>query len=219
MELKASHKIGQLSDAEQAVIRLKADGLANRQIMAETGLNHSQVERAILKATLTESDVTRFMGLGVDLGSRAVAGREQKLSWGVMGILAGVPESQVRKAFETATQIKSKGVRIGKGGRYHYGPDRGAPLYQDVLKPTGTAIPVGANYDAAIAISVEQRITRLPREGVVRLAERYGVSSKGATAVIANRIIKAHRAKGVELAAKEAQLKEQLAPKELEAAK
>lgn len=206
MNIKTSNKIGHLTDIEVRAVELRSQGMSQRDVMAELGLNHSQVENAVMKATLGEADVARFEALGADLPSRVLAAREQKLSWGIIMILAGETEGKVRKAYEAATELKSKGGRIGKGGRFYYG-EAGQPLYEDTLKPTGTAIPLGSGYDKAIALSVEQRIERLPREGVVRIAERYGVSTKGATAIIAKRVIKASR----ELAAKNAEREAKLA--------
>jgi len=188
--LKPSHRIGELSEAEQQAVSMREEGATMKAIMAATNLNHSQAERAIMKATLTEADVASFEAGGTDLGSRAQAGRANGLSWGVMGILAGQPESAVRRAFTQATELKSQGLRIGRGGRFHY-DESGRPLYADELKATGTAIPKGGTLGTAIKASFEQRLGRLDRAAVVRIAEQYGIPTKGATQILVKRIIKA----------------------------
>lgn len=214
MELKPSHQIGTLSEVEQQAVDLRADGATMREVMVATGLNHSQAERAIMKATLTEADVTRFMAGGQDLGSRAVAGRAAKISWGVMGILAGVPESQVRKAYEQAASLKSKGQRIGHGGRFHY-DEAGQPLYADELKPTGTSIPLGVKYEGALAQAFTQRLGRLDKDARDRIAEQYGIATKGKKPqTVVNLILKA----AADVKARNEARLEALAPKELESA-
>lgn len=177
MNQTASHQIGQLNEVEQQAVTMKGQGAKNKAIMAATGLNHSQVERAILKATLTQGDVENFEALGTTLADRVKAGRANTLSWGVMGILAGVPESQIRKAWTEITKLESKGVRIGRGGRFAYG-FTGQPLYEDTLKPTGTEIPKGAGVQAALKLSRVQRIARMTMDDLKVLGEQVGVEFK-----------------------------------------
>lgn len=180
MKLTTTHQVGVLTAVEAEAVALKADGMKLKAIMAATGLNHSQVERAILKATLTEADVEAFEALGTDLASRVKAGRKNGLSWGLMGILAGVPEGQVRKAWTEGTNLESKGVRIGKGGRFAYGYS-GQPLYEETLKPTGTEIPKGAGLVGALKESRVQRIARMDISDLKVLGEQVGVAFKKGT--------------------------------------
>lgn len=194
MKLKATNQIGDLSEVEQEAVALRAAGSTMRDVMIATGLNHSQAENAIMKATLTESDVARFEAMGADLGSRVVAAREAKLSWGVIMMLAAETEGAVRKAFTEATTLKSQGQRIGKGGRFYYG-DNGQPLYDGELKPTGTNIPKTAKYEGAIKAAFEQRLSVLgsrDRTRLVSIAEQYGLKTKGvATKALVKQVIKA----------------------------
>jgi hypothetical protein len=106
-----------------------------------------------------------------------------------MGILAGEPESKVRKAWTDGTNLESKGVRIGKGGRFAYG-FTGQPLYEDVLKPTGTEIPKGAGVQGALKESRVQRIARMDFEDLKTLGEQVGVEFKkgGSKAAYAKKV-------------------------------
>lgn len=180
MKFQPSHQIGEFSEAEAHAVTLRQSGAKMKQIMAETGLNHSQAERAIMKATLTTADAEAFEASGTDLASRVRAARKAGTSWGVIGILAGEPESKVRRAWTEATNLESKGLRIGRGGRFAYGYS-GEPLYEDTLKPTGTAIPKGAGLVGALKVSRVQRLVQMDLADLKELGSQAGVAWKKGT--------------------------------------
>lgn len=74
-----------------------------------------------------------------ELGSAIVERRNAGTSWGEIAVQADLPESRCRKIFEEATGVKSKGLRIGQGGRFLTDDNI---FYMDDAKVSGTAIPV-----------------------------------------------------------------------------
>lgn len=189
MNINASHQIGELSEVEAEAVAIRANGGTLKAAMAATGLNHSQVERAVLKATLTQADADRFEAGGADLADRVVAARNAGTSWGVIGILAGEPESKVRKAWSDRTALESKGLRIGRGGRFAYGYS-GEPLYEAELRPTGTAIPKGAGLVGALKESRIQRIGRMELDDLKALGAELGIewTKRGTKAAYAKKV-------------------------------
>lgn len=167
----------QLTAAQKKAVRLKADGAKMKQILVETGLNHSQAEAAILAASFTPEDRKWFDGLGKTPDERFVAARKAGKSWGWIAVLAAVPESQVRKAWTAATGTKSQGTRIGRGGRFYYG-EGGRPLYAENLRSTGTQIKLGSDRETAILQSRLQRMANLTMEELTDLGKDYGVTFK-----------------------------------------
>lgn len=173
------------------VDKLNADGATYKQIMEATGLNHSQVELHLIAARLTDEDYNAFAAGGDTLQAQVVAARKSNRpgwsSWGVLSVLAGEPESKVRKLWADSTGLKSAGLRIGRGGRWYY---RDGELYAEVLKPTGTEIPVGTNHEGARVEAQRQRLFKLEWDSLKRVGERYGVQfKKGQTKVTFARAI------------------------------
>lgn len=98
---------------------LKAEGKTIREIMEATGLNLSQVERHFWAVEFAENDGF----LPQDMTNTAKAAKIAQLrlageSWGKISVRFREPESRTRKCFKEATGTDSKGMRIGKGGRY-----------------------------------------------------------------------------------------------------
>lgn len=168
----------------EACVRLRADGLGWKDILAQTGLSHSQAEIAVLKATLPADAFVPFSPEAV------VALRSEGISWGEIGVRLGVPEGKVRSAFKAATGTLSEGLRIGSGGRFL---NADAVLYADVLKQSGTAIPNEYGRINARKAAVECRMMKLDRSELKALAADYGITvAKNATpASIINKIKKA----------------------------
>jgi hypothetical protein len=66
--------------------------------------------------------------------------REKELmSWGLISVLTGIPESKVRKCFRATGNKKDLGLRTGKGGRFAY---RDPELYLAHRKAEGAQVPV-----------------------------------------------------------------------------
>lgn len=160
-------------------------GATVKEICAETGLNYSQLWRFCESRSLDEAGFEFLTELAGN--EKAVAEmREAGLSWGKIACrfrlneshtALGCPEGKVRKAFETATGLKSQGQRIGKGGRFFYGYS-GQPLYAGELRPTGTDIPVGAKLGEALVAAEEQRMISWDIEAVRAKATELGISLK-----------------------------------------
>lgn len=102
--------------AIEAALAMKAEGKSNKEVMAATGLSHSQLENAIMRVEF--ADQLWSYDSDTKLTAMIVKARAEGKSWGVIAILASAPEGRVRKLFTAATAIDHKGLRIGKGGRF-----------------------------------------------------------------------------------------------------
>lgn len=153
----------------EAARSMRADGVAWTKVLAETGLNYSQAWLYVERANLPES-LDLAAAYEANPTTVVAAARAEGCSWGLIAVRVNKPESQVRKAFTEATSLKSQGLRIGKGGRFYY---RDGVLYQDTLKPTGTAIPKGANHAQAVEASLSQRMIHLEMPALRSLHLKY----------------------------------------------
>jgi hypothetical protein len=119
-------------------------------------LSHSQAERAEfrLKILLHTMDPKLVPGnwsviplpkenTPAEIGKLVEAERKKGVSWGVIAERVGpkgMPESKARKAYEEAVALRSKGQRVGKGGRfldnrpdlYSHDPRNGVAIPTDV---------------------------------------------------------------------------------------
>lgn len=161
------------ADAVAKAIAMRADGYGMKDILAATGLNHTQAEIAVRRAALAPEAFRPFSQENV------VALRAEGESWGMIGVRLNVPESQVRRAFKAASGTLSEGQRIGKGGRFL---NQDGVLYSDVLKETGTTIPEAYGRMNARKAAVECRMLKLERAELIALAADYGITvAKNAT--------------------------------------
>lgn len=151
-------------------------GMKQKEVRETLQLNHSQLDLIVYQNQLTEADFDRFLEGGGTLGERVAVARNQlSLSWGVIGLLAGEPESRVRREYAKQTEKDSKGQRIGKGGRWLMNEPT---LYERELNPTGTILPAGKVYNRAFAIGEArvQRIYKLDFTQTQELATAYGLT-------------------------------------------
>lgn len=162
-------------------------GATRKEILAKSKLNYSQAWCFIRTCELmaegfdfyTEvvpAEVARLRGFELNSKNEWVRSNEEQLSWGEIGVRHQVPEGRVRRAFTEATELKHEGQRIGKGGRFYYGPVSGAPLYAAELRPTGTDIPKGANLQGAVVAADGQRLMSADLEEVKAIAKGLGIS-------------------------------------------
>lgn len=156
-----------------------------KAILAETGLNYSQAWYFIRSAELRATDKLETGEITPQVISDL---RSAGHSWGEVAVRCQLPESRIRKMFSEATGLKSQGQRIGKGGRFYYGPISGQPLYADTLKPTGTSIPVGAHLAEAVECAQEQRMIHWDIKEIRSLAQEMGLNTKGTKAQLVRRI-------------------------------
>lgn len=103
-------------------------------------------------------------------------------SWGLIAVKCRAPEGRVRKAFSTASGLRSQGLRVGKGGRYL---DNDPVLYAGSAVKTGTAIPTTAKR-AEFRDFVTSGLEALPDDELRRRAALHGfkVSPKTKRAVL-----------------------------------
>lgn len=101
---------------------LAVEGKNHKEIMAATGLSHSQMERHFMAIAILGGTIKGgFLKSPESITAKAAMIarlREAGESWGLISVRFNEPESRTRKAFAEATGMDSKGLRIGKGGRY-----------------------------------------------------------------------------------------------------
>src|SRR5262249_41658605 len=99
---------------------LRADGRNHREIMAETGLSHSQMERHFMAEDLASGVIAGgFWDQPDSQTAKAAMIAKARLageSWGLISVRFNEPESRTRRCFTEAHGVDSKGMRIGKGG-------------------------------------------------------------------------------------------------------
>jgi hypothetical protein len=139
-----------------SAIKMREKGASQKQVLEATGLNYSQLWYYEESAKLREAGKLRpvpetMTEFGVAIAQLRVAG----VSWGMIAVIYQVPESRVRRAFKE-TGLDSRGLRIGKGGRwvdndprFYTGADR-AKLGTE-LDPT---LPVAAQVPDPEAVPV-----------------------------------------------------------------
>lgn len=97
-------------------LALHKAGRSMKEILEKTGLNYSQAWLHVTDATMPDSE--RLNGQGATLNRQIAESRKKGNSWGYIAVQARLPESRVRKLYEEATNTRSIGQRIGKGGRF-----------------------------------------------------------------------------------------------------
>lgn len=90
---------------------------------------------------------------------------EMNLSWGRIMVITGQTEGFVRKVYEADGIQKSKGLRIGKGGRFAYGDPQ---LYLDNRKVEGAQI----RKETVGKPRIEDLLNFKPREGDTNAATK-----------------------------------------------
>lgn len=166
------------SDVFARATALRAEKRTNKEIMIETGLSHSQLERHFMA-----EDIDQYGGFlaqpGSDTAKAALIAklRLEGQSWGVISVRFGEPESRTRKAFEEASGLRSKGMRIGKGGRYvsndqrfYTGTDR-AKLGSELVKAEPIAAQVPEDFDAEVTRVLPKVATLKPATKRTRKAK------------------------------------------------
>ena len=101
---------------------LREGGMSHKEIMGQTGLSHSQMERYFMAVDI-ESGLIKggFLAQPDSLTAKAAVVAKLRLageSWGLISVRFREPESRTRKQFAEASGIDSAGLRIGRGGRY-----------------------------------------------------------------------------------------------------
>jgi hypothetical protein len=177
------------AEALAQAVELKRAGQKWPAILATTGLNHTQAELAWIEANIT-SEQRAMVNPEATLATNVEALRNSGASWGTIMAILGENEGTVRRAWTEATNLKSKGLRNGHGGRFYMGLPE---LYEGGLEPTGTEIPKDAvGRDDARRFATIQRIAKLSRDELKVLAADYGIDPKGLTpARVAQKITQA----------------------------
>lgn len=148
--------------------------LSQKEIMAETGLNLSQYERHFWAVDIAAGRISGGFWKSPDTLTEKAAmiarAREAGESWGLISVRFGEPESRTRKAWEDSG-FSSKGMRIGKGGRwvaddprFYAGFDR-AKLGTELVKgkPIAAQVPAQDEEPKRVALkAVQQAVQPAP---------------------------------------------------------
>lgn len=112
--------VAEMSPEYQAAIALRAEGKPWKIVTAETGVGYASGWLAEQRASLAADQVISVDPANPKALCDAVkhARLAENNSWGTLMVRTGLPETQVRRAFELATNVFSEGLRNGKGGRF-----------------------------------------------------------------------------------------------------
>lgn len=181
-------------------VELKLEGMSSKQVLAETGLSHSQFELWFWRTVpVADGGLKERVGTVELTGENVIALRDgDGLSWGQISVICGpVPESQIRAEYKKASGKLSQGKRIGHGGRWFLNERE---LYTDGLQRPGTEITEAeakelSTRTAALKAATEQKLVHKTSAELKAIAKAEGVSPNGTPAQIVKRIIKARTAK------------------------
>lgn len=171
-------------------LALREEGRNHKEIMGQLGLSHSQMERAFMAADI-EAGLIKGGFLAqpetqTEKGAIIARLRLAGESWGLISVRFREPESRTRKAFAEAGGLDSKGLRIGKGGRWvaddprpYTGADRAALGSEFVaakpLRPQIEAIDPNAEKVArrlpTVAKGKKPRAPRKPKQLAITAGE------------------------------------------------
>ncbi len=167
------------SEVLDQAVALRETGLNHGEIMAQLGLSHSQMERHFFAV-----DIEQFGGFltqPATLTEKAIQIaklRTEGQSWGVISVRFKEPESRTRRHFKEAGGLDSKGMRIGKGGRYvsddprfYTGSDR-AKLGTELIAAVPIAQQVPDPNEAAIRVLPKIAKTKVRKPRAKRVAKK-----------------------------------------------
>lgn len=178
-------------------------GAKMAEVLEATGLNYSQAWYFWMRLRVERGDFGKgsdLKGLTGDKAKRAIElartvdpnpeTEKPGQSWGFIAVRFALPEARVRRMFTDQTELKSQGLRIGRGGRFYR---RDEVLYEDVLKPTGTAIPNEAKGEqirqaakverAQVAEGQVNELWTKAHKELVALAKKLGIATQNVTKV------------------------------------
>lgn len=115
------------------------------------------------------------------LPAAVVERRNAGYSWGEIAVQANLPESRIRKLYETETDKRSKGQRTGQGGRFLANEQL---FYDGDRKVSGTVIPVEKPISAAreeVLKGISQARTRRAATKTAKSAAPTGKRAAKAT--------------------------------------
>lgn len=177
------------------------DGKTNQEIKEATGIGYSpmwldRTRRQIAEGRISGGFIKTHDDLGMELSATAVAAqiaryRADNESWGLIAVRANMPEGRARRIFAKATGIDSRGLRIGKGGRwvanepaFYTGGDRGKLGTElDPHAPVLTQVPAGDEEVAERhlterAVALEAELSKLVKKATTPKAPRKSKASK-----------------------------------------
>lgn len=112
----------------------------------------------------------KIKGSDEDVAQKIVAARdEDQDSWGRISARANLPESRVRKIYTDTSGINSRGLRIGKGGRFPEGVERPAKAEK---APAAKKVAAAKKVPVAKKAAAKPRGNPLLKMDVDQLAKR-----------------------------------------------
>jgi len=173
------------------VLDLWAKGMAFDRAYKQAGVSHTPAELhakafAWLVAGLPPLGVGDW-ALSTDL---VVYLRKSGWGWGDIMVATNSTEGQVRACWADKTGVDSRGVRVGRGGRYYKGD---ADLYADTLRRTGTAVPVGTAHADRKVFALQQLYMAKSIGDLRTMADKAGLTytPKSTKAQLVKALVKA----------------------------
>lgn len=188
-----------LSPEYKAMLALRGKGVAWKLVTAETGVGYASGWLCEARANLAAEQVIKVDPTKPEDVVKAIvhARLVENNSWGLLMARTGLPEVQVRRAFEQGTNVFSEGLRNGKGGRFlqdnaeAYAP---APKVGWVRTADGASLPneikQGLIKAGALPADVAE-LDAMTAKALKAMAADFGLDPSGKKADLVERIGKA----------------------------
>lgn len=138
----AKHTAEELVNRQAQAVVMHGQGATMPEIQAALALNYSQAWWGIAEASLTPELDHRAMAAedkpASIVESRNAGGTHS--SWGWLAVRYGMPESRVRKLYTETSNVRHRGLRNGKGGRFMEDNDA---YYQGANRKVGHVSTIG----------------------------------------------------------------------------
>lgn len=161
-------------DFQAQVVDLRDEQEMKWSEVAEAlGCQQGKAMMAYLLATIPAKERIKFKD-DDDLAEKVVAARDDdNQSWGYIAARAGVAESKIRKLYTEQTGNTTRGLRIGKGGRY---PDGEKPEKAPAAKKSSASKAAPAKATAAKK-AARGKVVPLGEMDLAQLKERLNGKS------------------------------------------
>lgn len=198
--------LGDMPEAYQQAIALRAAGVTWKVVTEETGVGYASgwlAEQRVKfiaekrDGLLLPADVAKMTPSAFNawVTERRLTHDE---SWGTIMSLCGVPEGRVRAGFEVKTNVFSEGLRNGKGGRFLAGNAEAyapAPKVGWVRKAEPSAILpaeiMAGLVKAGVATEDVEELAGMTKTALAAFAKGLGLKASGSKPTLIARIAEA----------------------------
>lgn len=125
-ETETETEVEESEDLGERVVELRDGGMNWAEIKEEVGGALGKIMLAHARATVTPREKIKWK-TEEELAEAVVSARQDGLSWGKIMVRAGISEGKARSVYEESTGESTRGLRVGKGGRYPAGEEPPEP--------------------------------------------------------------------------------------------